>query len=232
VAANAAAREVVDLPALGPTLLPAPRGFALDGGRWRLNPSYLAPQVLRRLASAGAPGPWREVLASSLRIVRETATGGAVADWVVYARRRGFGADPVSGPVGSYDAIRTYLWIGMLPPDDPVRRALGPAPRAPLRVLAEKGELPERLDVRSLRGRGRAPVGFYAALLPMARGASEEPVLEARVSAAQKDGLYGDPPTYYDQNLVLFARGFLEGRYRFDVDGGLLPAWEGTCAER
>jgi endoglucanase len=230
--ANVAAREVENLPALGPMLLPAPRGFAVEGGRaWRLNPSYLPPQVLRRLATAGQPGPWRGVLASSERMLHETAARGVVADWVLYAQRRGFVFDPVTGRVGSYDAIRSYLWIGMLAPDDPARRALAPATGGLLRIFDERGALPERIDVRSLRGQGVAPVGFYAALLPLAAGADPAAAvrLEERIAGAAKDGLYGDPPTYYDQNLILFARGFMERRFRFAASGALEPAWEGPC---
>jgi endoglucanase len=229
--ANVAANEVVTLPSLGPMLLPGPHGFAVEGGRaWRLNPSYLPPQVLRRLARE--PGPWSEVLRSSVRMLRETAARGVVADWVLYAPRHGFSADPVKGRVGSYDAIRSYLWVGMLPADDPARRALAPATSGLLRVLDERGVLPERIDVRTLRGDGRAPVGFYAALLPLAGAADpgRARALEDRVAAAARDGLYGDPPTYYDQNLVLFARGFTEGRFRFTADGELETAWVARCA--
>ena len=91
---------------------------------------------------------------------------------------------------------------------------------------------PEQIDVRSLRARGHAPVGFYAALLPLAlaRPSSRAvAALQAKIDAAASDGLYGHPPAYYDQNLILFARGFVEGRYRFDDDGALVPAWETSC---
>ena len=44
---------------------------------------------------------------------------GFVADWVSY-RRTGPGkgefiVDPVKGELGSYDAIRAYLWAGLMP---------------------------------------------------------------------------------------------------------------------
>jgi endoglucanase len=227
---NVARREVVTLPSLGPMLLPAPHGFAVEGGRaWRLNPSYVPPQLLRRLAREG--GPWSAVLASSVRMMRESARRGVVADWVLYQPRRGFASDPVSGRTGSYDAIRSYLWVGMLPEADPARRELEPATAGLLRVLAERGALPEKIDVRTLRGRGTAPVGFYAALLPLATSADPAVAraLDERVTRAAKDGLFGDPPTYYDQNLVLFARGFMEDRFRFAPDGSLVVAWEGRC---
>jgi len=53
-----------------------------------------------------------------------------------------------------------------------------------------------------------------------------------RLDASLHDGLYGDPPGYYDQNLILFGRGFAEGRFRFAADGSLAPAWERQCLGR
>ena len=38
-------------------------------------------------------------------------------------------------------------------------------------------------------------------------------------------GLYGKDPAYYDQNLVLFATGFLDERFRFGLRGELKVEW-------
>jgi endo-1,4-beta-D-glucanase Y len=217
-----ASEEIASFANLGPMLLPGARGFLLADGRGvRLNPSYEPPQLLRRFEAAGVPGPWAAVLKSSIRMVRETAPEGAVADWVVYRPRHGFAADTVHGRTGSYDAIRAYLWAGMLPDT-----ALGAA------LLSQSAALPESIDVLSLHGKGQAPVGFYAALLPLSRARGDkqaERQLEERLKGSEKDGLYGDPPAYYDQNLILFARGFVDGNYRFAEDGALVPAWESRC---
>jgi endo-1,4-beta-D-glucanase Y len=35
--------------------------------------------------------------------------------------------------------------------------------------------------------------------------------------------------SYYDQNLVLFGQGIIQGRYHFAVDGALYPSWETQC---
>lgn len=232
--ANIAAREVADLPGLGPMLLPGPAGFALPGDRgFRLNPSYQPPQLLRRFTAAQPAGPWKAVLASSLRMLREVAPAGAVADWVLYRPRQGFSADTVHGALGSYDAIRTYLWIGMLADDGPEARALADGLGGLLLIQDQKGSLPEKIDVRSLRAHGEAPAGFYAALLPLARARKDARAVEEfqrRLAAATHEGLLGSPPAYYDQNLALFGRGFTEGRFRFSADGALIPAWESRCA--
>jgi endo-1,4-beta-D-glucanase Y len=138
---------------------------------------------------------------------------------VLYGPQRGFAPDPETGATGSYDAIRVYLWLGMEP-----SRA---EPRALLRSLPQ---LPERIDARTLRAQGNAPVGFYGALLP---DALQDPALRdlllQRLDAENHDGLYGSPPRYYDQNLILFGRGFAEGRFHFTPDGALAPAWERQC---
>ncbi|MCA1825656.1 MAG: cellulose synthase complex periplasmic endoglucanase BcsZ [Myxococcales bacterium] len=206
--ANVVAREVRDLPGLGPMLLPGPDGF-VSGRGFRLNPSYLPPQILERFASGHVPGPWAQILRNTRRML--SSFGGAVPDWVLYDPRRGFAVDPIAGAVGSYDAIRVYLWLAMN--GDPVPRAL----------LDRDANLPEKIDARTLQAKGAAPIGFYGALLPA------DPRLAERLPAAQHGGLYGAHPSYYDQNLILFGKGFADGRFRFDNDGALAPAWEKRC---
>jgi len=47
--------------------------------------------------------------------------------------------------------------------------------------------------------------------------------------SAQKDattGLYGKDIAYYDQNLALFATGFLDARFRFGPGGELKVEWK------
>ncbi len=41
----------------------------------------------------------------------------------------------------------------------------------------------------------------------------------------QSTGLYGKELTYNDQNLALFATGFLDGRFRFGPGGELNIGW-------
>ena len=113
--ANVAAREVASVPQLGTVLIPGANGFNLEGG-FRVNPSYSPPQILRRFARLGAP--WGAVLQSSMEMLRLFVPAGAVPDWA-FAKAGQLLHDPVTGRVGSYDAIRVYLWIGMMPERDP-----------------------------------------------------------------------------------------------------------------
>jgi endoglucanase len=228
VIANVVAREVTRLPGLGAMLLPAPRGF-VHGKRWRLNPSYLPLQLLQGLASEGVPGPWREIRANTVRMIRARATRGFIDDWVGYEPRAGFVTDPVRGAVGSYDAIRVYLWDATR--DDQSLRLDGAYD-----YWRVRGRVPERIDTtRPSANAPPGPVGFLAVLLPrVARGGDAVALarLMSEIERARDGRLYGHPPTYYDQNLILFAQGYVEGRYRFDVDGRLVPGWAGDDGRR
>lgn len=230
---NVLAHEVVEAKGLGRVLLPGPQGFLLDEERVRLNPSYLAPQLMRRFAAAGVEGPWKELEQTSLRILREGAPGGLQHDWLIWDPAQGFGIDPISGSVGSYDAIRVYLWVAMLPKEDPDREALLRSTGGLWSHWKVRGTLPERVDPRSdLPGRGRGPPGFVAVLIAQALAREDREAaraLESLLAETWAEGLYGRPPAYYDQNLILFARGYVEGRYGFGAGGSLETRWEGAC---
>ena len=218
------AQTVQPLPGLGLMLLPGDRGFAGEAG-WRLNPSYLPPQLLARFALV-AP-LWGELAANAARLLREGAPRGLAPDWLLWRRAQGWAADPEHGREGDYDAIRVYLWVGMLADDAPGRAELQRhfAPMAAL--VAARGYPPERIDAGDGRAEGQGPAGFSAALLPLLAR------LEPAAHAAQQARLARQPvaaQAYYDQVLALFGAGWDGGRFRFDQAGRLLPAWERACA--
>jgi endoglucanase len=235
LASRIVADEVRALPELGPTLLPGPVGFDDGAGTWRLNPSYLPVQLLRRFAALRLPGPWDALLASTARMAREVAPHGLFPDWVAW-REGGFAPDPVHGSKGSYDAVRVYLWNGMLAPGDALAAPLAAAGRGMLALTKARGAVPEVVDSAARDGAvtNSGPVGFSGALLPAALRAGDEALgaaLSARIAAAARGPLYGEPPRYFDHNLLLFGLGFAEGRYRFAADGALEPRWSSPCAE-
>lgn len=225
--ANIAAHEVLDLPRLGTTLLPAPRGF-VHADHVRLNPSYLAPQPLRRFAAHSADPRWLAVLASARRVLLESAPQSAAGDWIEWSAERGFAPDRETHGIGSYDAIRVYLWIGMLDAADPDRRALL-AHYAPVaRLFAADGRPPEQIDITTGHTRGDGPGGFSAALLPFFHALGDfGAVAQQKVHLATLSTT--DQPRYYDQVLRLWGEGWDAGHYRFGPDGSLLPRWASGC---
>src|ERR1700754_5041989 len=117
-------QEVATLAGLGPMLLPGPQGFQ-SGGTTRLNPSYLPLPVLRALAAEAPSGPWANLAANAYTLVKTTAPRGFSPDWAAWHDGR-FIVDPKSGDVGSYDAIRVYLWAGLADPSHPPPKTRAP----------------------------------------------------------------------------------------------------------
>ena len=119
--------------------------------------------------------------------------------------------------------------MGLLHESDPDRRQLAAWLNGPLAYWLAHGRVPERIDTAKPASDAPAgPVGFLAVLLPALRTSGDArrlATLEKQIEAERRGSLYGDPPAYYDQNLLLFAQGFAEGRYHFERDGRLSPAW-------
>src|SRR5262249_12991829 len=111
--------EVVTLPGTGPVLLPAPAGFQHDDSV-RLNVSYMPLQLLIGLANFRPDGPWARIAELVPLLISRSAPRGFPADWVDFTPSEGFTPSTVS----SFDAIRVYLWAGMLDPETPQRNTI------------------------------------------------------------------------------------------------------------
>ncbi|WP_260986317.1 cellulose synthase complex periplasmic endoglucanase BcsZ [Bordetella genomosp. 13] len=234
------AREIAQVPGLGPMLLPGPIGFVQPGLQWRFNPSYLPVPVLRRLAEASPQGPWAAIADNTLRMVRQTSPHGFAPDWTAY-RAEGDGgafvADPVKGPVGSYDAIRVYLWAGMTPSTDPLAAPMLEAVQGLAQATAKAGMPPEIVQTDAGSATGTGPFGFSAALLPYLQATGQAELLRAQLHRVQADWdasvASAQPgqrqPPYYDYMLSLFGTAWLEQRYKFGASGRVRLPKEKTC---
>lgn len=219
------AGETADIPGLGLSLLPGAIGFAHDG-EWRLNPSYLPLPVLKRFAALQPASAWPDLAQASIRLVGESAAHGYSPDWVRYIAGKGFAPDGDSHADGSYNAIRSYLWVGLAHADDPDRAALLKVFKPMATTTARRGTPPEHIDTATgTVGDNAGPTGFSAALEPFLRAAGEPAAADAQ--ARRWQAVPPAPDAYYSQALSLFAHGALEGRYRFAPDGALIPAWPG-----
>ena len=234
-----AQEEVVLVPGLGTTLIAGNSGFHPSSDTWILNPSYLPLPVLTRLAAVVPDGPWPSVIASMGPLLARGSGAGYAMDWVVagtavrpIATPGEFAAGKANAPVlGSYDAIRVYLWLGISDPATPGRgELLGYVPGM-ANYLKTQAAPPAKIDSTGRVIESASPVGFSAAVAPylMALGmAAQAKVQMDRVTAAKNSstGLYGTDARYYDQNLVLFATGWAEERYRFESTGMLQVKWK------
>jgi len=210
----------------------ARRGFAMDWVEYVPNQGF---------SPAPAPGA-----APPADNARSGTSGGAAAA----GSQTGTNQGPMSGasvqsqsqlagatqsrpPLGSYDAIRVYLWAGMIDRGGGTRAEV-------LNSLSGMGAYlsnpdhtapPEKVNAEGMPESKDGPVGFSAAVLPylwaipeLDRAAAQ---LRVRMSAQLNPatGLYGNDPVYYDQNLALFALGYLDGRFHFGPRGELKVEW-------
>lgn len=221
-------QETARIPGLGLILLPAPQGFQPAPDQWRLNPSYVPLQLLRGLARGDAASPWTRMVPAAVRLIRDAAPKGYAPDWVFYESDAGFRADSETQALGSYNAIRVYLWAGMLHAREPQRAALLRALRPMATLTMQRGAPPEQIDTQSGDANGDGFSGFSAALLPFLEALGEREAVQAQAARVQRM-----PPAedaYYSRALGLFGTGWREGRFRFGVDGSLKPHWDRACA--
>ena len=230
LAARIVRDEVVDVAGLGAMLLPAPNGFRTPT-LTRLNPSYLPLPVLRGLASIDAAGPWHAIAQNTLTLLQASAPHGFAPDWVAWQAGR-FAVDSKTGDLGSYDAIRVYLWAGLSSSADALAKPWLAILGGMGAKVAQTGIAPERVATTTGDSLGEGPLAYWGALAPYlaARGDAHEAALaRVRLDALEADAPPGQPPVYYDRVLGLFGTGFIDGRYRFDANGHLVPTWRNRC---
>lgn len=217
-----AKEEVAKVPGLGSMLLPGKVGFAEENA-WRFNPSYLPPQLATYFSRFGAP--WSTLRETNLRLLLETAPKGFSPDWVQYQKDKGWQLKPEKPLVGSYDAIRVYLWVGMMHDKDPQKARLLTRFKPMATQTAKRGMPPEKVDIGSGKVTGDGPVGFSASLLPFLQDRDAQAAQRQRVA----DNFPGND-AYYSYVLTLFGQGWDQHRFRFTAKGELLPDWGQECA--
>lgn len=217
-------------------LLPGRRGFRPGVQTFYVNPSYAPIQVLTALATEFPDGPWQSIADGVPDQIASTIGHGFALDWVQYHNESGFSAwaGPSSNsccsemvqPSGGYDAIRVYLWAGMLNPQAPKRAAVLNALSGMRSYIIEHGAPPERVAVDGSVISATAPVGFAAAVVPFLMATGENDAARTQVDRVEHErisvtGLYGWGQRYYDQNLTLFSQGWTEGLFHFNETGQL-----------
>jgi len=216
-------KETQVMPRFGRILLPAPKGFVEPNGSVRVNPSYMPPQILRRLADLFPEDGWEELLDSSMRILL-ARPNGLQSDWLIIDPQGRPRLEDERGRIGSYAAIRVYLWAGMLSPDAPegitLRRHLA---RAVPRLLRKDGILKAH-DAVTSQARETLPTGLTATLLPLIRS------LRLDTDLARLCLTLGNDPSvlvdgYYTRTLAWLSLAWMHGAFRFGTDGRLILSW-------
>jgi endoglucanase len=241
--AQIADSEVANLPGFGPLLMPGPNSFQHEQ-TWLINPSSMPLFLFQRFAAVDPSGPWQQIAANIPRMIELSARHGYAMDWVAYVPGDGFfpALNPAAinnesdTPGGSEDAIRVYLWAGMISGSGNLRaQVLNSLPGMSV-YLADHDAPPERVSDQGIPLPQDGPVGFSAALLPYLRAFPNLARFDPRETSQQTvrmakmrnplTGLYGKEMAYDDQVFALFSTGYLGDRFRFGSGGELIVKWE------
>ena len=229
--------EVVNIAGVGPVLLPGVTGFHPDADTWILNPSYEPLPLLEQMAVVNPDGPWAAMVQALPHFLASASVGGFEMDWMQFNTQTGWkpvplpGQTAVSSGLGSYDAIRVYLWTGMADRGTPQESTCMDAISGMARYLKTALLPPARVDEHGMVVDADGTVGFSAALIPYLTTAGMQKQSDdqrERVTATKDSttGLFGHDKNYYDQNLALFGLGWNEQRFRFEKDGRLKVKWK------
>ncbi len=213
--------ETAVLPGLGLVLLPAPFGFTPEEGVWRLNPSYVPLVVVDRLAVLLPESPWPRLAEDARAFLLQSLVDGYAPDWVSYRVPGGMQRDADTTGRGSYDAIRVYLWAGMLPSQSDGRQELLDRLRLIHDFIRATGYPPEQFTPAGPEGVGSA--GFSAAVLPYLEASGNRSL--ARGQSMRVSSYAAWEQSYYQQALRLFGYGWYSGAFRWDSASALLPFW-------
>lgn len=215
------AHEVAELPGLGQTLLPAPYGFYQQGKLATLNPSYVPLQLLEHLANALDNEKWTHLLHSSYQLISASSPLGFAPDWVDFDENHGLIHNK---PKGSYDAIRVYLWSGMLASSSTYAKNLRAMHQPILKVTEKNNYPPISVDVTQGITKGRGGTGFMAALLPLAMQSKKDNLVDTLLANIAQAPLQPGK-SYYNHMLTLFGMGWYEQRFSFEKNGKLQLPW-------
>ncbi|MGB2628549.1 MAG: cellulose synthase complex periplasmic endoglucanase BcsZ [Candidatus Acidiferrum sp.] len=232
LAERIAREEVVVFSSDGSMLMPGREGFRPDPHTYIFNPSYLPPQVLLGLSTESPHGPWKQIANNLPNLLARNVGNGFAMDWVEYQPKTGFRATALAkgSPGGSYDAIRVYLWFGMLDHQTEGYETLLQLLSGMTQYMRAHSLPPECVSPSGVIISDPSPVGFSAAIIPFLLAAGETRAANEQQARLKKEfsevsGLYGKEPSYYDQNLALFADGWSNDHYRFDANGRLWLSW-------
>lgn len=208
---NIARQELINLPGQGLMLMPGKVGFLKDTSL-RINPSYFPIQVLNRLGIH--KGIWQVLAQKTPDLLQQVSPRGFAPDWILWEEGKGWQPDSEHPDLGSYAAIRVYLWVGMLADTDPAKHKLKSHFQPMVQLTQKLGYPPEEVNTATGKSNGQGPIGFSAALLPL-MGEKAFPTLKFTIK----------PDNYYNSVLILFGSGYQQGYFDFNSKGELRPFW-------
>lgn len=220
--------ETAYISGLGLTLLPAPAGFEFKNDTYKLNPSYSPLFIYQQFSKLYPHSPWQQLHEGSAKLILDTAYKGVSPDWVMYSPAKGFYYDKKVSDLGSFNAIRVYLWASMMAEDAPYKKELTAQFLPFLEDIKKRGYVPLNTYATSGKTQKRGPLGFNAALLPLLASQANDSLVMAIQQKLMVDKSFTQT-RYYDSVLNLFGNSALNKRFSITADGTLKPMWSTEC---
>lgn len=220
--------ETAHIQGLGLTLLPAPSGFEFANEQYKLNPSYSPLFIFQQFSKLYPHSPWQQLHDSSAKLILETSKKGVSPDWIMYGTNKGFYFDKKVTDVGSYNAIRVYLWASMMADDAPYKKDLVKQFTPFVETIKNRGYVPLNTYSQSGKSEDKGPVGFNAALLPLLASQNDNALVMSIQQKLMVDSSFSQS-RYYDSVLNLFGTSTLNKRFLISADGTLQPKWSSEC---
>lgn len=238
ILANIRLHALREFPDVGAMLLPGQTGFDLPQSAIRVNPSYIPVQLWRVFIAEDQTGSWATLLDNQVKLLGAVTPKGFVPDWAIYQPGKGYQVDKQTLGMGQHDAIRVYLWWGMLSRQDPLSPALQRS-LSGMNSWIPQHEISPPLSVDTQTGvaSGISPVSFSAALLPYFSRTGNKVALRLQrerllAQSEANSALLGHELRYYDQVLGLFGLGWMDHRFSFSSQGQLVVPWKSPCSEK
>ena len=220
--------ETAYIPNLGLSLLPAPSGFEHQNQQYKLNPSYAPLFILRQLSQLYPHSPWQQLHDNSAKMIIETSQKGVSPDWVMYQPSKGFYYDKTTPDLGSYNAIRVYLWASMMAENAPYRDELIEQFKPMSDHVVRLSGSPLNTFANTGKVQKYGPRGFDAALLPLLAAYNEDETMTALQQKLMIDTSF-TTKRYYDSVLYLFGTSTISKQFTIDEMGKLIPHWSTEC---
>lgn len=206
-------KELVrDVPTVGKVILPGRVGFE-EKGVITINPSYYPPHILRRFADYDPY--WLPVLEGSINAMVRCSPSGVAPDWAKFDAQ-GRLVDPQKME-GSYNAIRTYLWSGILSPKDQNYEVLMRQYEPMINLVKATNIPPEKVNIGDMTVNNRQVNAFGACFLPYVAADKAGAVIRTVLTTTEMKG-----DNYYRNVLTVFGLGFDNRAYAFDEKGRLI----------
>jgi endoglucanase len=165
---------------------------------------------------------WSKLLDSSYQFILASSPEGFSPDWIEFDFDKGlqFGQN-----IGSYNAIRVYLWGGMLNSEAKFNVQLKTHLQPMVNFFIQNHFVPTEINVVSLDYKGQGDMGFLASILPLVHTSKNKKSVDLLLSLIDEKKIIAQN-NYYQHALSLFALGWYHQKYRFLANGCLQVPWK------